>query len=200
MRTPRRLAAVTAATVTAATVLGASVAAAQDTPTGVQPYRFTVEGYLANYWLDRGGDLDRASVGGYGARVMFNRSTPAEVARTFFSRASVGAYATFTAEQDRVASTQNLGVQLDVPLFPTAIASGRLDPFLSLGAGVMRIKTEQPGGDQTTTDFTIIPAAGTRIPFFSGIGFRGDLRAPIVFADGNTQLNFLAEGGIYVSF
>lgn len=193
MRTIRRLAAASAAL-----LAGATAASAQEA-TGVQPYRFSVEGYLANYWLDRGGDLDRANVGGYGVRMMFHRSTPAEVARTFFSRASVGAYATFTSEQDRV-STQNLGVQLDVPLFATAIASGRLDPFVSLGAGVFRNKSEQPGGDVTTTDFTIIPAAGTRIPFFSGIGFRGDLRAPIVFSDGNTQLNFLAEGGIYVSF
>lgn len=182
----------------AASLCAAAPAAAQD-PT-VQAYRFTVQGYLANYWLDRGGDLDRASVGGYGARVMFNRSTPADVARTFFNRSSVGAYATITSEQDRV-STQNLGVQLDVPLFPTAIAAGRLDPFVSLGAGVLRSSAEQlSGDDRTTTDFTIIPAAGTRIPFFSGIGFRGDLRLPIVFSDGNTQLNFLAEGGIYVSF
>ena len=195
MRTIRRL-----ALAVAALVAGAGAASAQETPTGVQPYRFTVEGYLANYWLDRGGDLDRASIGGYGARVMFNRSTAAAVARTFFNRASAGAYATFTAEQDRV-STQNLGVQVDVALFPTAIASGRLDPFLSLGAGVLRSKAEQTtGADRTTTDFTIIPAAGTRIPFFSGIGFRGDLRMPIVFSDGNTQLNFLAEGGLYVSF
>lgn len=195
MRTPRRL-----ALAAAAVAAGAVSASAQESSTGVQPYRFTVGGYLANYWLDRGGDLDRASVGGYGLRVMFNRSTPAAVARTFFSRASAGAYATFTAEQDRV-STQNLGVQVDVPLFPTAIASGRLDPFLSLGAGVLRSKAEQTtGADRTTTDFTIIPAAGTRIPFFSGIGFRGDLRLPVVFSDGNTQLNFLAEGGLYVSF
>ena len=190
----RRLAAVLGV----ASVALATPAAAQDA--NVQAYRFTVEGYLANYWLDRGGDLDRASVGGYGARVMFNRSTPADVARTFFNRSSVGVYATFTAEQDRV-STQNLGVQLDVPLFPTAIAAGRLDPFVSLGAGVLRSKAEQTTGeDRTTTDFTIIPAAGTRIPFFSGMGFRGDLRLPVVFSDGNTQLNFLAEGGIYVSF
>ena len=195
MRTIRRL-----ALAAVALAAGAVSASAQESSTGVQPYRFTVEGYLANYWLDRGGDLDRASVGGYGARVMFNRSTAAAVARSFFNRASAGAYATFTAEQDRV-STQNLGVQVDVALFPTAIASGRLDPFLSLGAGVLRSKAEQTtGDDRTTTDFTIIPAAGTRIPFFSGIGFRGDLRMPIVFSDGNTQLNFLAEGGLYVSF
>ncbi|MDF1502604.1 outer membrane beta-barrel protein [Roseisolibacter sp. H3M3-2] len=191
----RRLAATAAGVASLAAV--AAPAHAQDT--GVQPYRFTVEGYLANYWLDRGGDLDRASVGGYGARVMFNRSTPASVARTFFNRSSVGAYATFTSEQDRV-STQNLGVQLDVPLFPTLIG-GRLDPFVSLGAGLLRSKAElQSGDDRTTTDFTIIPAAGTKIPFLGGVGFRGDLRLPIVFSDGNTQLNFLAEGGIYISF
>ncbi|GLC25559.1 hypothetical protein [Roseisolibacter agri] len=195
MRTIRRL-----ALAGAALVAGAVSASAQETPTGVQPYRFTVEGYLANYWLDRGGDLDRASVGGYGVRAMFNRSTPAAVARSFFNRASVGAYATFTAEQDRV-STQNLGVEVDVALFPTAIAAGRLDPFVSLGAGVLRSKAEQAsGGDVTTTDFTIIPAAGTRIPLFSGIGFRGDLRLPVVFSDGDTRLHFLAEGGLYVSF
>lgn len=186
-----------------ATVLGgvASVAlavpaAAQDP--NVQAYRFTVQGYLANYWFDRGVD-DRASVGGYGARVMFNRSTPAGVARTFFNRSSVGAFATFTAKQDNV-STQNLGVELDVPLLPTAIAGGRLDPFVSLGAGVLRSKAEAAGRSVTSTDFAITPAAGTRIPFFSGIGFRGDLRLPIVFSDGDTRLHFLAEGGIYVSF
>jgi hypothetical protein len=193
-----RTAAAAALAGAAALALAAAPAVAQDPD--VQAYRFTAEGYLANYWLDRGGDLDRASVGGYGVRVMFNRSTPANVARTFFSRSSVGAYATFTAEQDRV-STQNLGVQLDVPLFASAVAAGRLDPFVSLGAGVLRSSAElQSGDDRTTTDFTIIPAAGTRIPFFSGIGFRGDLRLPVVFSDGNTQLNFLAEGGLYISF
>lgn len=196
MRTIRQIALASVALLTVV----ASSAAAQNSDTGVQAYRFTVQGYLANYWLDRGGDQDRASVGGYGARVMFNRSTPAAVARTFFSRSSVGAYATLTAKQDET-TTQNLGVQLDVPLFPMAIASGRLDPFVSLGAGVIRSKVDQQrGGSISSTDFTVIPAAGTKIPFFNGIGFRGDLRAPIVFSDGDTRLNFLAEGGFYVSF
>lgn len=187
-----------AAALGAASLALAAPAAAQDA--SVQPYRFTVGGYLANYWLDRGGDLDRASVGGYGVRVMFNRSTAAAVTRTLFGRSSVGAYATFTSEQDRV-STQNLGAEVDVALLPTAIGAGRIDPFVSLGAGVLRSSAEQlSGGDRTTTDFTLIPGAGTRIPFLGGVGFRGDLRLPIVFSDGNTQLNFLAEGGFYVSF
>jgi hypothetical protein len=175
--------------------LGAAPAGAQETPTGVQPYRFTVEGYLANYWLDRGEAAgSRASVGGYGARVMFNRSTASAVARTFFQRASAGVYGTFTTKQNGV-STQNIGAQVDASLFPTAIAGGRLDPFLSLGAGGYRIA----GGPDNKTNFVLTPAAGTRIPFFSGIGFRGDLRAPIVFGT-DTQVNFLAEGGVYVSF
>ncbi len=195
----RRLAA--AALLAAPLALLAPLAAgAQDTPAGTQPYRFTAEGYLANYWLDTGTSDGRASVGGYGVRLMFNRSDPARAARAFFDRASVGAFATLTTEQDR-ASTQNLGVQLDVALLPTPIAGGRLDPFISLGAGVLRTTVDRDvGGNLTSTDFAITPAAGTRIPFFSGIGFRGDLRSPIVFSDGDTRLHFLAEGGFYVSF
>ena len=182
-------------------VLGAAplaTAAAQDTPAGTRPYRFTVSGHLANYWLDRGEGGDRASVGGYGIRVMFNRSDVAETARGFFGRASAGAFATFTSEQDGV-STQNIGGQVDVDLLPAPIARGFLDPFVSLGLGVLRSSYEDER-IESTTDFAITPAAGTRIPFFGGVGFRGDLRAPIVFSDGNTQLNFLAEGGIYISF
>ena len=172
-------------------------AAAQEA--GPQPYRFTVEGYLANYpGFDRGLGGDRAAVGGYGVRVMFNRSTVAAAARTFFDRASAGAFATFTAEQDGV-STQHIGGQVDVAILPTPIASGLLDPFVSVGAGVLRQSYDAPNVPNTT-DFAITPAIGTRIPFFSGIGFRGDLRAPIQFSDGDTRIQPLIEGGLYISF
>ncbi len=188
MRTIRRLAAAGAAL-----VVGAVSASAQESSTGVQPYRFTVEGYLAQYWLDNGVD-DREAVGGFGARIMFHRSTAAAAARTFFSRATAGVYGTFTS-QDNV-STQNVGVQVDAALFPSAIAAGRLDPFLSLGAGAFRTKVEGVDGE---TNFVLTPAAGTRIPITGGVGFRGDIRAPIVFGS-DTRLQWLAEGGIYISF
>ncbi len=187
-----------AASIVLALVAQTAPLAAQDTPTGVRPYRFTAEGYLANYWLDRGQDLDRASVGGYGVRLMFNRSDAARAARTLFGRSSVGVFATLTTAQDGV-STQNLGGQVDVALFPAPIARGLLDPFLSLGAGVLRTDYDDRTR-QNSSDFAITPAAGTRIPFFSGIGFRGDLRAPIVFSDGDTRAHLLAEGGFYISF
>lgn len=188
MRTSR----LAAATILAA-LLSASAAAAQDTPTGVQPYRFTVEGYLAQYWLDNGVD-DREAVGGFGARIMFHRSTAAAAARTFFSRATAGVYGTFTS-QDNV-STQNIGAQVDAALFPSAIAAGRLDPFVSLGAGAFRTKVEGFDGE---TNFVLTPAVGTRIPITGGVGFRGDIRAPIIFGD-DTRLQWLAEGGVYISF
>jgi hypothetical protein len=183
----------------AAAALAAGAAAplaAQDA--GTPAARFTLGGYLANYWFDGGGSDGRASVGGYGVRLMFNRSTPARVARSFFDRASAGAFATLTTEQDGV-STQNIGGEVDVALFPTPIAAGRLDPFIGLGAGILRSDNEDDRVG-ASTDFALTPSIGTRIPFFSGIGFRGDLRTPIVFRDGDTRAHFLIEGGIYISF
>jgi hypothetical protein len=188
-------------TLAAAVAIGATplaIATAQDSPAGVRPYRFTISGHLANYWFDRGGSADRASVGGYGVRAMFNRSDAARIAQGFFGRASAGAYATFTAEQDGV-STQSFGGEVDVALFAAPIARGFLDPFFSLGVGVLRSDPDSPTVE-TSTDFAVTPGAGTRIPFFSGMGFRGDLRVPMVFSDGDTRAHFLAEGGIYISF
>jgi hypothetical protein len=191
MPTIRRLAVAAALCATAAPL------AAQDA--GPQPYRFTVEGYLANYFAyDRGPGGDRASIGGYGVRAMFNRSTVARAARSFFDRASAGVFATFTGEQDGV-STQHFGGQVDVALLPTPIAGGLIDPVVSLGAGALRSSYEAPNVP-SSTDLSIIPAAGARIPFFSGIGARADLRAPLVFSDGDTRVHFLAEAGIYISF
>lgn len=183
--------------VAAALSAAAAPLAAQDA--GPQPYRFTIEGYLANYFAyDRGPGGDRASIGGYGVRAMFNRSTVARAARSFFDRASAGAFATFTGKQDGV-STQHFGGEIDVALLPTPIAGGFFDPFVSLGAGALRSSYSAPNVP-SSTDLSIIPAVGARVPLFSGIGFRGDLRTPFVFSDGDTRVHLLAEGGIYISF
>lgn len=194
MRNVRRIVAVV--TGMAGTALAAMPAAAQDSPAGVRPSRFTIQGYLAQYSLDTGVG-DREAQGGFGVRLMFNRSDAAEVTRSFFGRATAGVYGTFTTED--AVSSQNVGVQADVSLFPAPIANGFLDPFISLGAGAFRTSVDVAGDDVSETSFTIIPAAGTRIPLFGGIGIRGDLRAPIVFGD-DTRVNWLAEGGLSISF
>lgn len=185
-----------AAAITAA--LPAATAAAQDTPVGVRPYRFTVEGLLSQSWVDGGlvPGNNKNTLGGYGVRVMFNRSTPAATLRSFAERASVGAFTTYTAGQGALnATTLHFGVQADVALLPTPAYRGTLDPFFSLGLGGFRAKS----GGVSTTKLALTPGIGTRIPLITGFGFRGDLRAPIVFGT-KTTVNTVAEGGVYLSF
>lgn len=180
----------------AALALAVAPAAAQDTDTGIRPYRFTAGAYLAQYSLDPGVG-DRVGQGGYGVRLMFNRSDAARAARSLFGRATAGVFATLTSEGD--VSSQNFGVQADVALLPTPIARGLLDPFVSLGIGGFRTSVDDGTNDFSETNLAITPAAGTRVPLLGGIGFRGDLRAPIVFGS-DTRVQWLAEGGLYVSF
>jgi hypothetical protein len=191
------------AAVTATVVAHPAAAHAQDTPAGVRPSRFTVEGYVAPARLDGGVVAGtRSSVGGYGARVMFNRSTPAAALRTFFDRASVGAFTTFTARQGNLdASTVHYGVQADVSLFPAPRYRGTLDPFVSVGLGALRTSSTVAGraGRVVNTDLAFTPAVGTRLGLLPGIGFRGDLRLPLVFGN-STTVNPVVEGGIYLSF
>ena len=180
-----------------------TAAQAQDTPVGQRPYRFTVEGYLSQARFD-GATVGRGerNLGGYGARVMFNRSTPAATVRSFFNRASVGAFATFTSSQGALdASTTHIGAETDVSLFPTPIFRGTLDPFVSVGAGLLRSAHDVSvgGARLTNNDFAFTPGLGTRLGFPGGFGFRGDLRAPIVFGN-STSINPVAEGGVYLSF
>ena len=198
MLNARRIAAIAGAVTLIA--VPASQAAAQDTPLGVRPTRFTAQLYLAQYSLDNAGtDGGRQGLGGFGGRLMFNRSTAAEALRTFFTRASGGAFATYTNQDDF--STLHYGVQGDVALVPAPVARGFLDPFVSVGLGAFRQSVNNPLGEGSivNTDFALTPAVGTRVPLFSGISFRGDLRAPIIFGE-STTANFVAEGGLSLSF
>lgn len=186
-----------------AALVPAARAAAQDTPA----HRFTLEGYAAAMRFDGaaipGNDN---SPGGYGARLMFNHAEPSRALRSFFGRASAGVFATFTTGQGNLDTrTTHYGVEGEAPLFRAPLYH-LLDPFVSLGAGVLRTSSQaQTATGVTTTgrfvtnDFALTPAVGTRIPLFGGIGFRGDLRLPVVFGD-KTTINSVAQGGVYVSF
>lgn len=193
-----------AAALAALCAVGAAAPArAQDTPVGVRPYRFTVEGLVAQGYYDDalvGGD--QQSLGGYGVRVLFNRSTPAAALRSLAERASVGAFFVVSGEQGALdAKTAHYGVQADVSLLPRAAFRGTLDPFVSLGVGAFRssISPRSGDGDIVNTDLAVTPAIGTRLSLIEGFGLRGDLRAPIVFGS-RTSVNAVAEGGLFVSF
>jgi hypothetical protein len=192
---PLLLAAAAAATAAMAATVAAPSAGAQDTRAEVRPYRFTVEPFLSQTWFDAGGRDGREGLGGFGVRVMFNRSDAAETVRSLLGRSTVGAFANFTTGQKGLGSTQHIGAELDVSLFPEARARGTLDPFVSLGAGVLRAS----GGGESESEFAVTPGVGTRISLLNGLGLRGDLRAPVVLGS-DTRVNFTAEGGFFVSF
>jgi hypothetical protein len=140
----------------------------------------------------------RTGMGGFGARAMFNRSDVARAARSLFDRASAGAFWTHSKKGD--VSSDHVGGEVDVSLLQTP-ANGIFDPFVSLGAGIFHTSVPGPRGGTsiTSNDFALTPAVGARIPFFSGIGARADLRLPIVFGN-STSMNIATEGGIYFSF
>ena len=201
---PTRRPVLAAAALTAGlAALAPSLAAAQDTPVGVRPYRFTVQGLLSQSYLQD--DLvggDKNTFGGYGVRVLFNRSTPAATLRSFAERASVGAFLVASSGQGRLdVATLHYGVQADVSILPRPAARGTLDPFFSLGLGAFRTTfgPRTGTGDITNTDLAVTPAIGTRLSLLQGFGLRGDLRGPIVFGN-STTVNAVAGGGVFISF
>lgn len=172
----------------------AAPAGAQDTSQGTQPYRFTVEPYLTQLWLDDGVG-GREGVGGVGARLLFNRSEAARAARSLLGRATAGVFVTYTGEQKGV-STLQAGVLGQSSILPDAAARGTLDPVVSLGVGVFRTDVDGVGAE---SNLAVSPGIGTRLRLLRGLGLRGDLRAPVVFGS-DVRVQLAAEGGLYFSF
>lgn len=174
-------------------------AAAQD----ALGFRYTLEAYAASYTLDDAIGTNKQNLGGFGARLTLNPREPDRPRATLADRAVGALFATYTAKQGSPdVSTLHVGAQTDASFLPRPLG-GILDPFLSLGLGIFRTSRENliaPGGKRITrSDLAFSPAVGTRIHLGRGIGARGDLRAPLVFGTATTA-NFVAEGGLFVSF
>ena len=185
-----------------AALLSAPVLAAnaQSTADPYNPSRFTVEPYLSQAWTKNDVTDKYNGTGGFGARVMFGHSTASNALSTIFNRARAGAFVTY-AQGDADVKQYHYGVQGDFPLLAAPGAAGfPLDPFVSLGLGIIHTTIPfGPGTNLTSNDFALTPAIGTLIPITGEIKFRGDLRDAIVFGD-NTTNNFIAEGGISIGF
>lgn len=191
----------------AAAVVGLAPPAARlaaQAPAEPAAFRYTVEGYLAHYRLDdQLATSTRQRFGGFGARVTFNRPDPDRGARTsILDRATGSLFATFTAKQGSPdVSTLHVGVQTDFSILPHPLG-GHVDPFFGLSLGIFRTSRENivnRSGRVNHSDLALSPGAGVRIPFFRGIGARGDVRAPLVFGT-STTANVVFEGGLYLSF
>jgi hypothetical protein len=163
-----------------------------------------VEGFYTQYRLDTGGNGDAVEVDGVGARLMWTPASPTG-ANDLVSRSALGLFATFTPEQaGHRFSTFHAGAAMDVrplamPLF------GRVDPILSLGAGLFRTSIDHnvsqplPIGVRSDTRFALSPGIGARIGLWQGVGLRGDVRDVITFR-GDTRHNVNFGAGLSLVF
>ena len=174
-----------------ALALSATAAAAQDpgaAPTGGTEgeTRIQFEPYLSQYF----GDIDVAQ-GGFGARLLV--AAPSGYALGIFSRPAIGAFGTYTSEDEF--STLHVGGELDLRLFSAPVINGRVDPFISIGAGLFRTKvdtdtdTELGEADLTSNDFAFTPGIGANFVIQPGmsIGARGDIGYQFIFAEENAN-------------
>ena len=166
------------------------------------PFRYVVHGYLAQYSLDDRLAPGKQNLGGFGLRLGFNPPDPDRPTRGILDRAQGSLFATYTAKQGNPdMTTVHVGVATDFSLLPRP-AGGHLDPFFGLGLGVFITSVEPvlQGTDRVKrSDLAVTPGVGLRVPFFNGIGARGDVRAPLVFG-ASTTANVVAEAGLYFSF
>lgn len=162
-----------------------------------------LEGLYTQYRLDTDGG-DRVVVDGVGARVMW--SPAADAGRNdLASRSALGVFATYTPQQRALGfSTLHAGATMDLVPLPTPLF-GRVDPVLSLGAGIFRTDVHRPGAsraplaDRRNTTFALSPGVGARIGLWRGFGLRADVHDMIIFR-GGTRHNIALDAGLSLSF
>lgn len=154
--------------------------------------------------LEPGGGRGRMVLDGIGARVMWS-AAPRSGANDLASRSAVGLFATYTPERRPLGiSTLHAGAMLDVRPLATSLI-GRVDPVLSLGAGVFHTDVDGPRAsrvpltERTHTTFAFSPGIGARIGLWRGIGLRGDVRDVITFR-GETHHNVALDVGFRLAF
>jgi hypothetical protein len=117
----------------------------------------------------------------------------------------------------------HVGGQIDWRLLPDP-AGGFVDPFVGIGAGVFRFRSDDvnvvTGGDvvlripgELGSEFALSPTVGANFTLWKGLpfGIRGDIKDVVVFnreesdfttgaIASRTTHNWVAEGGLSLSF
>jgi hypothetical protein len=177
-----------------------------------------LEAYYTRVGLEAAGRNTRAN--GIGGRVMWaldgshaaSSLLPSYVTR----RAAIGVFGEYLPEDQL--SARHLGVAADVTPLAHAIA-GRVEPFLSLGAGALRTtarvrdlradhirpplaprpSTELALRTVSETSFMLMPSGGARVKVASGVAVQGDVRRLVTFS-GAPRQHAAFGTGIRVTF
>ncbi len=174
---------------------------------GPQRQFIAIEPIYSRLNRDFGSGLDNKSLNGYGGRLWINLAPFSGPSSNLVGKTALALFDVYSPPGDGV-SVVHYGAELDV--HATDVPYGLiLDPFISLGGGVLRTRTTttntagaMPG---TVNKFAFTPGVGVRIPLFNHLQGRTDFRDVLVFRDrdgmsGNTRtsnnLEFLASVGL----
>lgn len=157
----------------------------------------SVDSYYSQLHL--AGSAGALRTDGLGMRIMWNRDLHGRSART-----ELGVYGTYTPERPfghRLRfSTLAVGVAGDTRLTAEPLL-GRVDPFVSLGAGILRTNVAQLYGpaptplvDGSRSAFTITPGVGTRLMLSRRLAAGAEMRQLIAF-DRAARQNRVASVG-----
>lgn len=154
---------------------------------GPQRQFIAIEPIYARTGLDLGGPKGRVWENGYGARLWINTAPFVGPGVGLGSKVGIGLFSIYSPPSHGI-STVHYGGELDIHTTDVPYG-GFIDPFITLGAGVMRTKTGAVNDfslpAQKVNKFALTPGVGIRIPLLNHLQARADARDVIVFSDPN---------------
>jgi hypothetical protein len=152
---------------------------------------------------------NRVDASGFGARFMWRTAALLGTSAGLPNHIDVGLYGSYLPRHALTstidASALHVGAAADVRAFATPLR-GRLDPYASLGVGVLATRVSAgshtapaPLFDSSRDTFTFAPGVGTRVMITPNIGVQGDVRDLMTF-NPDTRHNAAFTAGLYLHF
>jgi hypothetical protein len=175
--------------------LPVAASSAQDSVTGVQTVQLARPTFEPFYTRIRfGSDRGRMNAEGVGVRFMWRGSSLFDPSSPLAGHLDLGLFGSYTPKQTFFtkldAATYHFGLAADVRPFSAPLA-GRVDPFASLGLGVL--STRVTGGlspapsplfRDSGSAVTLAPGVGARLLLSRYLGLQGDVRDIVAFDEG----------------
>lgn len=143
------------------------------------------------------GGTQRLAMSGYGARLWINLAPFSGPSRNLIGKTGLGLFSTYFPTRDGV-SVVHYGADLDIHVTNNPYREV-LDPFFSLGGGVIRTKIVSANTVGLAPDkvnkFALTPGVGMRVFLGNRIQLRGDLRDALIFSDAAGMAPLVALGG-----
>ncbi len=152
---------------------------------GPQRQFIAIEPIYSRLGRDLGGAMGRTWANGYGARLWINTAPFVGPGVGLGSKVGIGLFSVYSPPSHGI-STVHYGAELNVHTTDIPYG-GFLDPFITLGGGVLRTRTGTANDfgltPQTVNKFALTPGVGVRIPLLNHVQARADARDVIVFSD-----------------